>query len=363
MIEQGIVQLLSSFSAGVVLTLIVVYVIFKNPDKVKKWLAMFWEFVSLFWKKAEYLAIKNDIEGRVNSFVRSVETNTTTSFPRVKVHWIGNEEDEGLVWDEDEVIVVMRDRKHKTKNFVHATYIFTSETLLNRSKRHLSKKQKKSLDLYATQQILKDEYPSALEQFMNDYIVPNLTQDDDLRLLIKQFEKIQELGVFFPILVQELSTLGSKVFLEKPNQEIIVEVNDLIKFLENFSQREVGDTSVEETFRGKYTRCTIKIVASKATRDRNDVELHASRIRGSIHEACENIYVIGSAKIKNWSFMNKVCRAVHAEHEDLITKKQYRFSGKIFVRGKKRSVKTYLVHLHNPHAVQFFVRQEQNSTS
>ena len=356
MIEDLLVNAIANFSAGVAVTILVGYIIFTNPEATKKWRAMFWWLGSQVWKKAEYWAIKDDIEGRINGFVKSLESKTTTSFPRVKIQLLAKEgEDEGVVWDEDELILVMRDRHHKTKNFVHATYIFTSGTLLNRSKTHLSKKQKKSLDLYATQQILKDTYSGAVEQFMNDYVVPGVRNDDEIRELIRRFEKIQGLGVFFPILIQELSTLGQKVFLERPDQEIIQEVKDLIQFLEDFSQREVGDISVEDTFRGKYTRCTIKIVASQTARKRGDVTPHLSRISGAVHEACENVYVIGSANLRNRMFMNKVCKAVQNKHRELVRKKNHHFAGKIVIHGKKKLVKTYLIHLHNPDVVEYFI--------
>lgn len=100
--------------------------------------------ISRIWKRAEYFAIKTEIQGRINSFVRTMEANTAAQFPRISIKLVarGNEE---LLWDEGEAIIVMRDRGHRTRNFVHAAYFFTSEVLLRKSKRHLSQTQKISL--------------------------------------------------------------------------------------------------------------------------------------------------------------------------------------------------------------------------
>lgn len=341
-----------SFILGTFATTGVFVYFLTHPEKVEKWLSMFWWLVSRLWKGAEYLAIKNEVQGKINSFVKNLEAYSAVSFPRVSIKWVAKENEE-IVWEDGEVIIVMRDREHRNKNFVHAAYFFTSEVLLKKSKRHLSKNQKLSLDLFATKRILERESAAAVEQFMNDYFIPNLEKNQDIKGFIQKYQHIDRMGIFFPVLIQELSYLGNKVFLTNPTAEIIAEVKSLIDFLEKFSEREVGDTKTPDTFIGKYTRCAIKIVASHWTREKGDITSSKERILKALKSGLENVYVVGSDKKENKEFVENVVGAVCEENNQVEIKKEYSFKNELKFNGALRRVDSCLIYIHNPSAVKF----------
>ena len=165
--------------------------------------------------------------------------------------------------------------------------------------------------------------------------------------------------MFFPILIQELSYLGNKIFLEKPDQEITKEVKELINFLEKFSNRSVGDMTTPEIFIGKYTKCSIRIVATKYAREFRNIDPAKNRIENFIKQGCENVYIIGSAEKDNKTFMDEVVGVVLGEIKDLQLVKEITFNGQININGKKRTVETYFVHLHNPKIVQYVFRDSE----
>lgn len=340
------------FPLGIGITLIVGWYFLKNPEKFEKWMSMIVWVVSRVWKNAEYFATKSEIQGRVNSFVSTLESNTTTTFPRVSLRWKARGSDE-IVWDEGQAIIVMRDRTHRNKNLIHAAYLFTAEALLKKSARHLSKTQKTSLDLFSTKLILEKESKFAVEQFMSEYFVPEIDKNEAIRGFIQQYVHIERLGAFFPILIQELTYLGSKVFLSKPSEEVVEEVKSLVKFLEKFSEREVGDTTTADTFVGKYMRCAIRIVASRAVRERGDITSHKERINYCVQGKFENIYIIGSGARENRKFMDEVAGACLSENERLEKVRDYQFKGQIRINSNLTNVSTYLIHLHNPGAVKY----------
>jgi len=340
------------FPIGIGITIIVGWYFLKNPEKFEKWVSMIAWFVSYIWKNAEYFATKSEIQGRINSFIAGLEANTTTTFPRIALRWKARGTDE-IVWDEGQAIIVMRDRNHRSKNLIHAAYLFTAEALLKKSARHLSKTQKTSLDLFSTKLILEKESKFAVEQFMSEYFAPEIDKNEAIRGLIQQYVHIERLGAFFPILIQELTYLGSKVFLAKPSSEIIAEVKSLVEFLEKFAEREVGDTTTPDTFVGKYMRCAIRIVASRAVRERGDITSHKERINYCVQGKFENIYIIGSGERKNIKFMDEVAGACLSENEGLEKTRGYQFRGKIKINGNLTNVSTYLIHLHNPSAVKY----------
>ncbi|PIQ76363.1 hypothetical protein COU78_05665 [Candidatus Peregrinibacteria bacterium CG10_big_fil_rev_8_21_14_0_10_49_24] len=338
------------FPLGVAIAISVAVFFIKNPEKFEKWASMIAWLVSRIYTNADYFATKAELQAKLNSFVGSLESHSSAVFPRVKIKWKAKGNDE-VVWEEGNAIIVMRDRKHRNKNLVNASYRFTSEILLRKASRHLSKTQKLALDLFATQQILQQESRAALEQFMSDFYVPEIDKREAVRGLTQQYLKIAKVGLFFPTLVQELVYLGSKVFLAKPSQEIIEEVKKLTDFLEKFSEREVGDMDTPNTFSGKYTRCTIRIVASRAAREKGDITNHKEGINYYIRNKIENVYIIGSGEVKNKKFMNEVTSAVLEENTVVEEVKKYSFRGRIKLNGEWVSVKTYLIHLRNPQAI------------
>lgn len=351
---MNILYLIISFLLGSGLTTTVIAYLLMHPEKVKIWGSIFWWFLSRFWNKAKYMAIKWEVEGNLNSFIRNLGAKTTTQFPEVSIKWAETDTDD-LVYEDDKAILVMRDRKHKNKNLVHAAYFFTSQSLLKRSKKHLSISERTSLDLYATKKMLETQSPAAEEQFMRDYFIPSTEKQEEICKFIKQYIPIDEKGLFFPILIEELSVLGNKLFLENPTEEIVTEVKNLVNFLEKFSLRETGDTTVRQEFVGNHMKCAIRVVASKDTLERGDPVGHQISISRLIDSKFENIYMIGNDNNENKQFMQAIAQNILTKYPKIELERDYSFMGKIILRGESIKIKTYLIHLHNPSAVRYIV--------
>jgi hypothetical protein len=355
-----LLALLLALPIGVAVAVAIGIVIFLHPDHTKKWVATIAWIVSVFYKKAEYLAIKWEIEGDLNVFVNRLESNIIREFPRVSIEWSATEDSENVVWEENRVILVMHDRKHKSKNVVHAALLFTSKTLLQNTSFHISKTQKRSMELFATLKILEQERSGVVPQFMADYFAPQVQSDEALKELIRQYTVIERIGAFFPILIQEIHCLGNKVFLEETKKEkTIAEVKGLVEFLIEFTEREVGDTKTPTTFVGDFMRCAIRVVASRAVRERGDVEKHRDDIDGLLQRSLENVYLIGSDQNMNRKFVDDVVSGVLQDFERVQLRKTYRFRGKIKIGGAWREVGTYLVHLHNPDAEDYLFTKDK----
>lgn len=333
-------------------TAVIFIILFFYPDNVKKWVSNIAWVLSRIWGRLEYIAIKNEIEGKLNSFVGNLSTKTTVDFPEVSIKWAGRDEKEELIFDDLEAVIVMHDRKYRYRNFVHAAYFFVSETLLKRTKNHLSPNLKKSLDLYATKDILEQEGVASIEQFITDYINPEVERNEDVRLFLRQFNGINKIGIFFPILIQELTRLGSKTLLSKNNQEAIIEVKGLIDFLEALSNRKVGEKAPEAFF-GNYMRCAVKIVASWRTREARKVDPQVERILIECKKGCENIYVMGSAKEDSKEFIEDVIEKLLTINKSLQVLKRLSFKAEVFIDDERKEVTDYFVHIHNPTAIKY----------
>lgn len=323
----------------------ILYYIIRNPGKFDIWLSKLQWLIAYVFKSYKYSAQAREIEGNINSLATTLGKDSGLEFTKAKVHWIANDKEQQVVWGDGEVILVMRDRGAKNRNLAHSVYFFTSKTWLLRLKNHLSEAQKSTLDVYTTSKLLEAMNKSASLYFSEDFFVP-LVEKKNLKEIVKKLETIDTSGFYFTILLQELAYLGATVILDKADAKIAEEVNDLIKFLVSFSEREVGDESSRSDFVGKYTRCGIKIVAAASTRNRGNIERPAARIQGAFTSGIEDIYVIGPYE-EGKAFINSVCDWLCNQDEGVKVEVIRRTKTKSQIKHHGVSVTTqaYLVHL------------------
>lgn len=351
---EEVLKYLASFGLGGLVVGYSAIHAFKHPELVEKWRATIYDWLSLINSKYKYHATKNDIQGKINSFVSNLAGDLDIDPPRVKLRWTAQDDEEEVHLEDDEVIIVMRDRGYKNKNFVHAAYFYTSTTLLSHTKRHLSKKQGESLDLFTAKKVIERSNKSALELFMRDYFQP-LLEDDKIRALINQFVEIDKSGLYTHVLLQELSYLGSKTFLNKKDQAVIGEVHNLIDFLLARANREVGDNSGDEEFIGKYSRCSIKIVSTKAVRDAGKYEKPAERVLRAFNSGVENVYILGPLKDGGKKFIEDVCACIVERNPKIEVIKKDKFTNVTRKNKVEKQTDTYFAHLQNPAHTQYLI--------
>lgn len=341
------------FSAGGVSTFIaILFLLIKYPDHVEKWSGMLVRFFGFLFRKSQYFSVKREIEGKLNIFASSLETDGGVPYNKVVITWTGREEDQEVVFEDGQTILVIRDRNHRNKNFVHAAYFYASEILLKNTKRKLSKHLKTSLDLFSTKKIIEAQNRDALNQFTTDFLIPIVDEHEKVKEYMERFNKIDTIGLYAPVLIQELTYLGSKVYLSVPQQEVLEEVERLIQFLERWSEREIGQSTQEE-FTGKYTKCSIKIVASFFSRIMEKLDRQRSRINGAFNAGCENVYVIGNGEKDSRKFIDKVIEGILENSKALIVVKKLKFTAVLKKGGRKEKVPNYLVHIRNPEAIEY----------
>ena len=156
--------------------------------------------------------------------------------------------------------------------------------------------------------------------------------------------------------------MGRKVFLEIKNEDIIKEVSDLINFLEEYSQRRVGDITIPHDFKGEYSRCSIRIIASRERRSVENVGSQAAYILDAVRNGYENIYIIGSGEKDNEKFMSLVEKEVLKQNKKLQPSTRLSFLALLnFYNGFKK-VKSCLIHFHNPEVVDYIVYKAKTSS-
>lgn len=308
-IGSQLVRLLIGASPAVLLVVIALLVFF--PEKIEKWSALIWRCLSgchKGWKFVRRKYVKHDLQGRVNDFVRRRLKGVPGVFDcKLELKWVDTTEQRSSFLADGKIILRLRSNDPEDHNFVHASYLFVTESLLPRAKRYLSVPQHEALDLFVTSKLLREEKPHVVGFFLDEYLHPRVDKSQKLGAVLDDITVVDENGLFFPVLVQELEFIGDKVFGKRRDTIIAAEVNDLVAFLKKLSRRSVGDVG-DLNFEKEYCRCAIMIVG-KPQKLFESIDPYVDYINGYIvPHKFDSMYLI--ARKENKAKIDQVCERI-----------------------------------------------------
>lgn len=314
------------------------------PEKAKIISSWIFKFLRFLWKGAEKKYIAYDIEGRIDDYVNNfLEEKIKDFIPiNIKIDWINeNTIDRESFLREGEFILRMRKSENQNKNFVNATMAYIAKNVLPTAKSYISEKQKESIDLFIAKKLFEEEKREVMQQFIDDFLA-HKTEDDKIGSLFEQYSLFDKAGLFFPVFLQEMTFLGQKVFADRKNKKIYEEVNGLIEFLNNYSQRKIGDVKNDTTFNGNYCKFGMMIVGVRFNIDLNNQNPYRDWIRKLVRDGVETIYLIGNSKKEG--FIKTVCGNGLLNEIDFSIYKNEQYSAEIKLKtGKKEKIETYLL--------------------
>lgn len=323
-----ITVILALGGTGVPIVVLIYLLLF--PEKIEIWSSLLWKAASNIKRFATFAHkryVKHDLQGRVNEFTRGLSKEAPyLAGKQVKVQWAEPPDvnREGFLRDGQVIVRLRRDDPQET-NFVHAAYLVVSTSLLYKLKRYMSPSQGHAVDLKVTTDLLRVEKPSTVGLFLEEYLHPKTTKPGSkIPQLLDVFEAIDEGGLFYQILLQELEFMGDKVFLgaKHKNNKIVVEVTSAIQFLETVATRNVGE-EVPLYFDGDYCCFPIVIMGKRAKMTPSGEVYTAYIQKNLIPKRIETLYIVGTSENKN--VIDSVCESVaevfekHRTHESKIT--------------------------------------------
>jgi hypothetical protein len=316
--EEELVKQALAWLGGVSTTGLILVYLLLHPEKIEKWSALLWRFLSnlgAFFKFAHKQYVKHDMQSRVNEFARGLSKEAPfLASKRVRVEWVDSDITRKSFLQDDQVILRLRRDDPEDLNFVHGAYMFVSTSLLLEVKRYLSQSQRKAVDLYVTTSLIEQGKPSVRAHFLDNYLHPELADTESKTArFFDAFAKIDEGGYFYPVLLQELDFLGQKVFGARKDDRIIIEVNSLISFLEPIALRQIGEEGNLD-FRQQYCRFAIVIVG-RSYKLTPSGEVYTDFIRKNlVPKEIETIYVLGLWK--NRHIIRSICKALSDVYEE-----------------------------------------------
>jgi hypothetical protein len=333
---------------------------FLNPEIFEKWAAIFWKIICKIWKgwqTAEKKFIAFDVQGRINEFSRRIKSDVSGyDALGVKLVWVGETDSEDSFVQDGALVLRMRKSEDENKNFIVASLLFVSQVIIRKAKHYISPIQKESIDLFVTNLLLEKEKREILQRFIEDYLLVRTEEDNRIRSYFDNYRIIDKVGIFFPMFIEELAFLGSKVFGKKRDAQIIAEVNQLIDFLKKFSERGLKE-EIPLTFTGQFFRIAIVITTTAEKRSRGNIAPILRYIENLVRDGIESIYLIGPSLTTNVSFMHMLKVEIEKKWE-FETSKEKKYTAFIKAGDRRIPAPTYLILLRS-RAIKFLIDSEE----
>jgi hypothetical protein len=286
------------------------------PEKIEKWSALLWKClanIKALSRSARKQYIKHDLQGRVNDFSKRMRQRTPGLFPeKLDLEWVDASTPRSSLLADGRILLRLRAHDPEDHNFVHASYLYISRCLLRKTKRYLSSPQRDALDVFVASKLLREEKPEVVEFFLDEYLYPK-TEDAKSKTatLVDDFAIIDNGGLFFPLLLQELEYLGDKVFGRRREDLIAKELYDVVGFLRPVSQRTVGDQS-DLDFDGSYCRFAVVIIG-KPSKLLFSIDPYVTFIRKKlVPKGVDTIYLL--ARSENKEKIDSICVEFDSEY-------------------------------------------------
>lgn len=333
---------------------LIIVCLFKNPEKLKKSLSYLFIIPAKFFVIARKIFITLDFEGRINDFIKGLESVIYGYEPvGIKIKWTTSKGAEQSFFDDNDLVIVVRDSGVKDKNFVNASMIAIAKTVLLKTKRYLSGLQAESVDLFIGKKLFEKEKPQVMDYFFAEFFDKRVTGQSAIEELVNRYHIIDRAGLFFPIFIQELNFLGEKVFYRSKKEEIIKEVNELVEFLKLYAEREIGTTETSLIHQGRYCRCAIVIIGKYFNISEGKIDMYREYIKKLLAQKIENFYIINPETKINLEFVNSVLSSFSEEELQVYRTLTY----KAFVNIGKEDyylMNTHLTVLRSNDVVRYF---------
>lgn len=290
------------------LLIFLLVVAFLNPDKAQRWAEMLWALISRVWRAGNRQAVKYGVQSRLTYFAADMAKETGRPASDVKVEWAAGDEKTSDFFADGRVVIRLHSHEHQDRNLMIASLLYVSHTLVRRAKRYLSKRQARSIDLYAVDRLLSKTAPAAADLLHEEVVGPECDADRELADLLVQYQRIdRRINGFFPIFIRELNYLAHKVVVKPKGGQLISDVKELQRFLVRYSDRVVGE-EIPLGVQGRFLRCAVMIIARSFKRDLGDRGPYLRHLRELNRAGHETIYLVGSAAKENREFMDAITR-------------------------------------------------------
>lgn len=305
--ETILVALISSLGTTVIIFFLVVFF----WDKIELFVSRILKIIAGVCSAFHFLykkSIQLNIQSRINISVKKLKNlHDGLETDKIRIEWIDKDKKRKAFLDDGIAVIRLRKNDSDEQNYIHGTFFYVSTCLLYKVKNHLTPSQKETMDLFVTSDLIKTEKSSAVDFFMEKYLRPSVDSKPERRKYINNYQLINEHGYFYPVLMNELNYLGSKVFASVSKNVLVNEFDEIIGFLANSANRKIGDDYSDLEFNGQHTKLLIVIIGKpeKISEQNRYVDYINGMTRRNV---INSIYAVGD--YKNKEIMDEICTKI-----------------------------------------------------
>ena len=145
--------------------LLILIVVFMNPDKLMIWKGMFFGFFSFFSTSADKKRTANTIRGKILEATKKLSKENEYILPYdLNIEWVEEESKEAF-FEDNQIIIRMNRSSNPCKNFVTAVTTFVETGLMPKERRYVEEKVMQATDLQISRLILENTFAAALNYY------------------------------------------------------------------------------------------------------------------------------------------------------------------------------------------------------
>lgn len=240
---------------------LLVYLI-SHPEVAAKWGAIINSLFSKISKGAERRSVSLDIQGRLNSFSKSLNSEVAGIIPYgVQIEWVIGGVNKESFLRENKVILRLGYHTNQDDNIVRAALEYIARGMLSSSRPHADEKVMKAVDLISTKKLLEKERKTALPYFYTEIMNPYRQSDSDLDKFVLITNDLDEMGYFSRVLLKELQILGVSREFSLPEEKVKKDTRQFMDFLDNKVLKKPAGVDVDPTFVSDSISVSIVYVA------------------------------------------------------------------------------------------------------
>lgn len=285
----------NGYTAATIFLILVLFYVIANPDKVMIWKAYLFGLFSKFSATAKKKQISNKVRGTILKSVKIQQLNNKYIIPSdLKVVWTNNESPDSFVQSK-QVIVRVKQSSNPNENLAMAVSEFVNTGLLYNVKRYLNKDVIDVSRILMTRKIIKVASKNALTYLDEKYIFPKFENDNELKELYSDLQKIDNNGMFIDLLLNEFYKAGMTIYGEIEDPELIAESKEFMNFLYNIANRTSSDAT-DLCFNRDYFKVAVILSASNNTLLNSGILPFLKVCNKLLSDGIETIYIFGLGK-------------------------------------------------------------------
>lgn len=282
------------------------------PERLEKWSSWFYKFFSWISRSFQRRFIATDIQSRINSSLKSINSELEGVAPYgIKVRWVNTKEitREGFIKG-DNVVVMMRQHINQDENLALACLIYSSLGVLSEARPYILPKISRSLDLSVAKKVLMlGNKPSALNHFIKSLLQPEKNKDGEVKQYSDIMESLDEFGILTRIFMAELLGLSGHLYPRLlGNGNILTETQGFLFYCKRIAERKISE-EIELDFNGDRLRVSVIMVAKAYKREFLGTRSYIGRFKRCASNDSDFIYFYGWKRI-NIAFVRKIVEEI-----------------------------------------------------